>query len=273
LSRIVTVFGDRKDFSIREAIQYWYDIMKSGIEPSKVKLIGINGGEISAFEFHLAIVFGAQVGIMKNSGRAATELINDPSWEEPTGPEYGYVSKKLFKVLKNSSDDIYNFLTKPFIVDPDIENIQKLLIQHRESGANQYELNFTTEDVDNTIFSGFLTALDHIASHALKVGEILSIKFSLGHLSGGFFTNKEFKVVFLLNETPSSALEDKIANFIKEVEEKLGDTFHKLHLGCQSYLGGKEMNDILSNVFGSEILKLIGSETGTKPLVIEEECD
>jgi len=73
-------FTEGKDFSLREAIQYWYDIMKSGIEPSKIKLIGINGGDISAFEFHLAIVFGAQVGIMKNSGRAATELINDQSW-------------------------------------------------------------------------------------------------------------------------------------------------------------------------------------------------
>ena len=266
-------FTEGKDFSIREPIQYWYDIMKSGVVPNKVKLIGINGGNIASFEFHLAIVFGAQVGIMRNSGRAATELINDPSWEDPSGPEYGYRPKKLFKVLKNSPEDIYNFLTKPFIVDPDIENIQKLLVQHRESGANQYELNFTTEDVDNTIFSGFLTALDHIASHALKVGEILSIKFSLGHLSGGFFTNREFKVVLLLNETPSPTLEDKIIKLIKDVEDKFSDTFHKLHLGCQSYLGGKEMNDILSNVFGSEILKLIGDKTGTKPLEMPEECD
>lgn len=264
-------FTEGSNFSIREPIQYWYDIMKSGIEPSKIKLIGINGGDLAAFEFHLAIVFGAQVGIMRNSGRAATELINDPSWEEPTGPEYGYKPKKLFKVLKNTPEDIYNFLTKPFIVDPDIENIQKLLIQHRESGANQYELNFTTEDVDNTIFSGFLTALDHIASQALKVGEILSIKFSYGHLSGGFFTNKEFKVVFLLNETPSPTLEEKIVNFIKQVEAKLGDHLHKLHLSCQSYVGGEKMNEILSNVFGSEILKLLDKKTRTKPLEMPQE--
>ena len=141
---------------------------------------------------HAAIVFGAQVGIMKNSGRSASELINDSSWEEPTGSEYGYRPKKLIKILKNSTDDIYTFLTKPFIIDPDIDNIQKLIIQHKESGTDLYELSFTSEEIDNTIFSGFLTALDIIASKELKVGEIISIKFSEGHLTGGFFTNKEF---------------------------------------------------------------------------------
>ncbi|MFX1365952.1 MAG: hypothetical protein ACFFCE_08265 [Promethearchaeota archaeon] len=250
-----------KDFSVMEAIQYWYDIMKSGIDPSRIKLIGINGGSIAAFEFHAAIVFGAQVGIMRNTGRSATQLINDPSWEEPTGPQHGNKPKKLFKILRNTREDIVNFLIKPFIIDPDIEMIEKLLIQHRESGQNMYELSFTKEDVDNTILSGFLTALDHIAAEALNVGEILSIKFRDGYLSGGFFTDGEFKVVFLLNETPSQLLEEKIINFIKEVETKLGEHFHKLHLGCQGYMGGPEMNKILSNIFGIEILKLLDLKT------------
>lgn len=253
-----------KDFSILEPLHYWYDLMKLGIEPSKIKLIGINGGNIAAFEFHAAIVFGAQVGIMKNSGRAASELINDPSWEEPTGPEYGDKPKKFIKILKNSTEDIYNFLTKPFIIDPDIDNIQKLLIQHRESGTGMYELNFTSEEIDNSIFSGFLTALDIIASQELKVGEIISIKFSEGHLTGGFFTNKEFKVVFLLNETPTPSLEDKVTNYIKDVELRLGEHLHKLQQSCRAYLGGKEMNAILSNIFGSEILKFVDTKLEQK---------
>ena len=259
-----------KDFSIIEPIHYWYDIMKSGVEPNKVKLIGINGGDIAAFEFHAAIVFGAQVGIMRNSGRAALELINDPSWEDPTGQVPGQKPKKLFKVLKNSSEDIYNFLSKPFIVDPDLENITKLLIQHRESGGNMFEHNFGTEDVDNTIFSGFLTALDHIANEALNVGEIISIRFRDGHLTGGFFTNREFKVVFLLNETPSQTLEIKLINFIKDVEDSFGNYFHELHIGCRSYLGGKEMNNLLIKNFGSEILKLLNTEYEIDPTELNE---
>ncbi|MBY8985301.1 MAG: tetratricopeptide repeat protein [Candidatus Lokiarchaeota archaeon] len=255
-----------KDFSVIEPIHYWYDLMKSGVEPNKVKLIGINGGAISAFEFHSAIVFGAQVGILDNSGRAASDLINDPNWEDTTGLVSGQKPKKLFKVLKNSSEDIYNFLTKPFVIDPDIENIQKVLIQHRESGGNLYEKNFASEAVDNTIFSGFLTALDHIANEALNVGEILSIKFRDGHLTGGFFTNREFKVVFLLNETPSVTLEEKIINFIKDVEDDLGEFLHDLHEGCRSYLGGKEMNDIMAKNFGTEILKLFDTKLETATL-------
>jgi len=256
-------FSGGKDFSIVESIHYWYDLMKSGVEPNKVKLIGINGGDISAFEFHAAIVFGAQVGIMNNSGRAASELINDPNWEDTTGQVSGQKPRKLFKVLKNTSEDINKFLTKPFIFDPDIENIKKLLIQHRESGGNIYEKNFSTEDVDNTILSGFLTALDHIANEALNVGEILSIKFRDGHLTGGFFTNREFKVVFLLNETPSVTLEEKIINFIIDVEDNLGEILHKHHVGCRSYTGGKEMNDIMVKNFGVEIAKLLNTNQNT----------
>jgi len=259
-----------KEFSVIEPLYYWYDIMKAGIEPNKVKLIGINGGAIAAFEFHIAIVFGAQVGIMRNTGRAAAELINDPSWEEPTGEEYGYKPKKLFKILRNSTDDIYKFLTQPFIIDPDIENIQKLLIQQRESGADMYELNFTSEEIDNTIFSGFLTALDLIATQELKVGDIVSIKFSQGHLTGGFFTNKQFKIVFLLHETPSATLETKIAKYIREVEDKLGGHFKNLQKSCKGYAGGSEMNTILSNIFGSEILKLIDlKKPATSPEMME----
>ncbi len=260
-----------KDFSYIEPIQYWYDIMKSGIDPSRIKLIGINGGQLAAFEFHAAIVFGAQVGIMKNSGRAATELINDPEWEEPLGKEQGFTTKKLFKIIKNSPEDIKNFLTKPFIIDPDIEKIQKIMVQHRESGMDMYVLNFVTDAVDTTLFSGFLTALDNIANEALKVGEILSIKFIDGHLAGGFFNNGEFKIVFLLNETPTKSLEDKIINYIKEVEVNFGEDFRKYRRACRNYPGGKEMNRVLSKIFGSEILKLI--DFASKDEDESQECD
>lgn len=257
---------DEKVFSVREVLQYWYDILKAKIDPTKVKLIGINGGKISAFEYRVAIVFGAQVGIIENSGRAADELINDSSWREVVQKGQEYKTQRLFKILKNNSDDINDFLTKPFIVDPDIENIQKILIQHRESGVDMYELSFLTQDIDNTIFTGFLTALDHIAREALKVGEILSIKFREGYLMGGLFSNRDFKVVFLLNESPSKSLEKNIIKFINEVEESLNDEFQKLYKGCQGYRGGDDMNNILSKNFGSEILRLIPKKIDSESL-------
>jgi len=70
--------GDK--FSIKEPLQYWTDILASCIPPSDVKLIGINGGNISAAEYRIALLLGAKVGIIQNSGRAVAELLEDPDW-------------------------------------------------------------------------------------------------------------------------------------------------------------------------------------------------
>jgi macrodomain Ter protein organizer (MatP/YcbG family) len=47
--------------------------------------LGINGGNISAFEFRLAIALGAKVGIIAESGRAAAEIFEDPDWKDAHG--------------------------------------------------------------------------------------------------------------------------------------------------------------------------------------------
>ncbi len=67
-------------FSVLEPLQMWTDLLACGIEPSGVKLIGIGGGSISALEYRLALLFGAQVGIMEGSGRAADVLLDDSGW-------------------------------------------------------------------------------------------------------------------------------------------------------------------------------------------------
>jgi tetratricopeptide (TPR) repeat protein len=72
------------DFSALESLQYWTDMLASGIDPSQVKLIGINGGEISAFEYRLALLLGASVGVIESSGREAACLFKDPYWGHAT---------------------------------------------------------------------------------------------------------------------------------------------------------------------------------------------
>ncbi len=269
-SQIYTTKG--KDFTVLESLQYWYDIYKSGIEPNKVKLIGINGGRIAEFEFHLAITFGAQVGIVENSGRAASDLINDLNWTVLENDDISEPPQRLFKVLKNSMKELQKFLTEPFIINQDIETIQKVLIQHRESGMNIFEMSFISEDIDDTIFGGFLSALDQIALTELRVGEILSIKFKEGFLIGGIFSDNSFKVVFLLNKSPSKSLESKVAIFIEDVESKLGKCLHILHERCRSYEGGVKMNKILSKIFGTEILKLVNTNIDDRLLQYPNEC-
>jgi hypothetical protein len=51
-----------------------------GISPGQVKLIGINGGKISAFEYRLALMLGARVAVIESSGREAACLFKDPFW-------------------------------------------------------------------------------------------------------------------------------------------------------------------------------------------------
>ena len=42
--------------------------------------MGINGGEIAAFEYRFALMLGASVGVIESSGREAARLFKDPYW-------------------------------------------------------------------------------------------------------------------------------------------------------------------------------------------------
>jgi hypothetical protein len=75
-------FTDGKDFSLSEPLQYWIDIIALGIKSSDVKLLGINGGRISAFEYRFALALEASVAIVKGSGMEADKLFLDKDWNK-----------------------------------------------------------------------------------------------------------------------------------------------------------------------------------------------
>ena len=70
-----------RDFSALEPLAFWEDFLAASGDPAAVKLIGFNGGKIAACEFRIALAFGARVGIIQNSGRAADELLWDSLWK------------------------------------------------------------------------------------------------------------------------------------------------------------------------------------------------
>lgn len=72
--------SESDSFSALEAIQYWTDIIASGISPKNVKLIGIGGGKISATEYRFALALGAKVGIISDTGGEAAQLFLDNDW-------------------------------------------------------------------------------------------------------------------------------------------------------------------------------------------------
>jgi len=67
-------------FSPLEPLQNWIDIIATGLEPSEVKVLGINGGLIAALEYRIALALGAIVGVVEESGREAAKLLRDEKW-------------------------------------------------------------------------------------------------------------------------------------------------------------------------------------------------
>jgi hypothetical protein len=67
-------------FSPLEPLQYWIDLVGSGVDPATVRVIGVGGGRIAAVEYRVALALGAAVGVVVGSGRAADELPTDAVW-------------------------------------------------------------------------------------------------------------------------------------------------------------------------------------------------
>jgi len=69
-------------FSALEPVQKWIDIITSGIDPGRVKVLGIDGGIIEAVEYRIALALGASVGVIKGSGYEVERLLMDNDWND-----------------------------------------------------------------------------------------------------------------------------------------------------------------------------------------------
>jgi len=98
------------DFSILEPFHYWNDLIFSDVDLNKIKLLGINGGNISAIEFRMASIFGGKVGIIKNSGRAADLFLTDQSWMHLFKELFENDEKSIVKPINNDATELRNFL-------------------------------------------------------------------------------------------------------------------------------------------------------------------
>ena len=76
--RIRSVKGEA--YSPLGPVQTWVDILAAGIHPKDVRVLGVNGGRLSAFEYRLALALGATVGVVSGSGREADAILHDPYW-------------------------------------------------------------------------------------------------------------------------------------------------------------------------------------------------
>ncbi len=73
------------DFSAMEPIQYWCDLIASGVLPAHVRLFGIDGGPISASEYKMSLALGASVALLEGSRREAKTLRQNRLWRASRG--------------------------------------------------------------------------------------------------------------------------------------------------------------------------------------------
>ncbi len=73
------------EFSAMEVIQYWCDLIASGVPPAHVKVLGIDGGSISASEYKMALALGASVALLEGSGREAKKIRHNRQWRASRG--------------------------------------------------------------------------------------------------------------------------------------------------------------------------------------------
>ncbi len=62
-------------------LQTWADLLRAGVAPEDVHVLGVNGGDLAGFEYRLALALGGVVGVVQGSGRAAERMLPDPFWQ------------------------------------------------------------------------------------------------------------------------------------------------------------------------------------------------
>jgi ppGpp synthetase/RelA/SpoT-type nucleotidyltranferase len=67
---------DDAQFTPMQPVKYWADILYAGINPASVKVLGLGGTSLSAFEYRLATTLGATVAILDEQ-KLSRKLKND----------------------------------------------------------------------------------------------------------------------------------------------------------------------------------------------------
>ncbi|GAB4319885.1 MAG: hypothetical protein Kow0069_23560 [Promethearchaeota archaeon] len=237
-----------EDFNLIQAIQFWYDLHEAKVPPGRVKVVGVGGGHFTALEYRLAMVLGAQLGVVAGSGLAADSLINNAWWFNE--------EKRWFKVLDGSADSFANFFTRPFVTDPDVAALRRVLF-YDSSGTCAYDLDLYHEE-RTELFTGMFVALQNFANE-LQLGQTMQVKASEGVLFGARHPDPDYRVTYVLWEHPRPQLEEKLlAFFDRFVREALVPNHEVLSTG-------RVINDVLDpvarelllEVFGPEVLKLL----------------
>lgn len=147
-------YTEGNGFTPLEPLQNWIDIIYSGINPSEVKILGINGGKIASIEYKIALALGAKVALIEESGREASKLLTDAEWfgsegliSMPVDPQtirafIGYGQPKLDPVKREAIGrkfhELYRKIKKESLrKEPSLADWENLDPEYRESNLQE----------------------------------------------------------------------------------------------------------------------------------------
>jgi ppGpp synthetase/RelA/SpoT-type nucleotidyltranferase len=140
------------EFSALDILTSWIDIILSGIHPSEVIIIGINGGEIADLEYKIGLSLGAKVCLIAYSGRAVADLIQEKQWKDhpnliqmPNDPFtlWAIVNQKTPSVLTREQIETLAPLVHEFYREKRVEGFKAT-----ETDINKYKVIMRWKKLD-----------------------------------------------------------------------------------------------------------------------------
>jgi len=182
--------------SAREFLQYWIDIIVSGIKPSKVKVIGLKGGMISEIENKMAIALNADVALIDKIFGTYSNTFSSTYWNK----------KKNYKLLPMDSMTIKAFikmdsslLKDGLIKENQLDNIAKRVHENyikkrKNENRNYEEMNEwenLSEDFKNSNKNQILFSIETLNNAGYGIKEVKE----KGNINFPEFTKEEIELM------------------------------------------------------------------------------
>jgi hypothetical protein len=161
----------------------WSDILLAGIDPGSVRLLGVRGGEISAFEYQLGLLLAAKVGLLPESGGACLRVADDQDWSA-AGAQCRQDGTTCLLRLPTDTETVCAFIrpARPSgMINPDVREKMAADIHEgysrdaRESIVRQQKNIAPWHELDATFKAANYGLIDHIEEKLSRAGLTLRL--------------------------------------------------------------------------------------------------
>jgi ppGpp synthetase/RelA/SpoT-type nucleotidyltranferase len=186
-----------KGFSQMQPIMLWSDLLLAGVDPKSVRLLGIKGETISCLEYQLAILLGAKVGLIAESGGACRRMLDDPEWANATPYQTEGLTRNLFR-LPADQETLRVFIQPVLpskIIDAEArEKMAKEIHEEysscaREEAQRKMKNIASWDSLEQTYKNANFGQIDHIDAKLRRIG--LTVKKSIQKKPKHYTFNEE----------------------------------------------------------------------------------